>query len=344
MKKIAVIILNWNGAALLRQYMPSVVAGTDTTIADIIVADNGSQDDSLELLAREFPEVHVLPFEKNCGFAEGYNRAIKMTKYPLTVLLNSDVRVSSGWLEPLAAYMEANTDVAAAQPKVLHDGEPDDTPMFEYAGAAGGYLDCHGYPYCRGRLFDTIERDEGQYDGEPQSLMWASGACLVVRSRAYLAVGGLDPLFFAHMEEIDLCWRLRLAGHRVAYVPGSHVFHLGGGSLPQGSPRKTYLNFRNNLLMLYKNLPHRERRRLLIIRRLYDTLALAVEFLKGHWGNVKAIWQAHRDFRTMRHAYDTMPSPQSDLLHDERAGRINIIWQYYVKRVKTFDRLPLDNG
>ncbi len=341
MKRIAVIILNWNGTALLRQYMPSVVANTNLDIADVIVADNGSTDDSREVLASEFPEAAVLPLDRNYGFAEGYNRAIAMTKYPVTVLLNSDVRVPKGWLEPLAAYMDAHPDVAAVQPKVLHDGEPDDAPRFEYAGAAGGYLDCHGFPYCRGRLFDTVEADAGQYDGEAKPLLWASGACLVVRSKAYLAAGGLDTQFFAHMEEIDLCWRLRLAGYGVHYVPSSHVYHLGGGSLPQGSPRKTYLNFRNNLLMLYKNIPHSERGRLLFVRRLYDTLALMVELLKGNWGNVAAIWRAHRDFRTMRHAYDDLPSPPVNLLREEATGRLNIIWQYYVRRCTTFDRLPL---
>ena len=340
MKKVAVIILNWNGAALLRRYLPSVVSNTPAAIADVIVADNGSEDDSLTLLESDFPTVKVLRHDRNYGFAEGYNRAIGQTRYPLTVLLNSDVRTPPRWLEPLVEYMDAHAEAAAVQPKVLHDGEPEERPVFEYAGAAGGYLDCHGFPYCRGRLFDTLEADGGQYDAAgPQPVFWASGACLMVRSEAYLAAGGLDPRFFAHMEEIDLCWRLRLAGNEVAMVPGSRVYHLGGGTLPQGSPRKTYLNFRNNLLMLYKNLPHAMRGRLLTVRRLYDTLALAVELLKGNWGAVKAIWRAHRDFRRMRHEYDDLPSPAANLLDALPEGRLNIIWQYYARGRKTFDKL-----
>ena len=341
MKKVAVIILNWNGAALLRRYLPSVVTNTPAALADVIVADNGSDDDSVALLERDYPTVTILRHERNYGFAEGYNRAIDMTRYPLTVLLNSDVRTPAGWLEPLVEYMEAHPEAAAVQPKVLHDGEPPGRPMFEYAGAAGGYLDCHGFPYCRGRLFDTVEADHGQYDATgPQRVFWASGACLTVRSQAYLDAGGLDPRFFAHMEEIDLCWRLQLAGHSVAMVPASSVYHLGGGTLPQGSARKTYLNFRNNLLMLYKNLPHKGRTRFLVVRRLYDTLALTVELVKGNWGAVKAIWRAHRDFSRMCHEYDALPSPDDNLLETMPEGRLNIIWQYYGRGRRTFAELP----
>ena len=257
MKKVAVIILNWNGAHLLRHYLPSVIEGTDAAVADVIVADNGSTDESLKVLREEFPQVKVLAFDKNHGFAEGYNLAIRQTVYPYTVLLNSDVRTPQGWLNPLLDYMEADPHVGAVMPKMLKDRE-DGKQSFEYAGAAGGYIDCHGYPYCRGRVFDYVEDDHGQYDDGPKSVFWASGACLMVRTSLYQEIGGMDKDFFAHMEEIDLCWRIRLAGSDLAMVPTSHVYHLGGGSLAYGNPQKTYLNFRNNLLLLHKNLPKDE--------------------------------------------------------------------------------------
>ena len=243
MKRVAVIILNWNGAKLLRRYLPTVIEGTDPAIADVIVADNGSTDDSLQVLQQEFSDVKVLKFDKNYGFAEGYNLAIAQTMYPYTVLLNSDVRTPRGWLNPLLDHMERDPQVGAVMPKLLHDRD-DGKQMFEYAGAAGGYIDCHGYPYCRGRIFEYVEDDHGQYDDGPKSVFWATGACLMVRSQLYHDVGGLDKDFFAHMEEIDLCWRIRLSGSDLHMVPTSHVYHLGGGSLPQGNPRKTYLNFR----------------------------------------------------------------------------------------------------
>lgn len=205
MKPVAVIILNWNGAALLRRYLPSVIANTNSTIADVIVADNGSTDESVKVLKEEFPEVKTLLFSENWGFAEGYNKCVAQTAYKYTVLLNSDVRTPEGWLEPLYEYMEAHSDVGAVQPKLLKDFGPDDPrQVFEYAGAAGGYIDKHGYPYCRGRIFGTVEEDHGQYDSEVTDIFWATGACFMVRSEVYLKVGGLDKDFFAHMEEIDL--------------------------------------------------------------------------------------------------------------------------------------------
>ena len=336
MKKVAVIILNWNGAALLRRYLPSVLENTPETLADVIVADNGSSDDSRDVLAREFPQVKTLTFDTNLGFAGGYNRAIEETRYPITVLLNSDVRTPAGWLEPLVEALDEDT-TGAAQPKLLKDRD-DDRRAFEYAGAMGGFLDKHGYPYCRGRVFDSVEDDRGQFDADGITpVFWASGACLAVRTEAFLAVGGLDASFFAHMEEIDLCWRLQLEGLRVVAVPSSEVFHLGGGSLPQGNARKTYLNFRNNLLMLRKNLPQKEGRRLLIVRRLLDTLALVQTLLKGHWGDVKAIVKAHRDYRKMSRQYTTFP--ERNLLHDTPQGRLSIVWTYYARRRKTYHQI-----
>ncbi len=332
MKQIAVIILNWNGAGLLREFLPSVVANTNAELADVIVADNGSTDDSLLVLRDEFPQVKVLEFPENYGFAEGYNRAVAATRYPMTLLLNSDVEVPEGWIEPLAAYMGANPECGACQPKIL---SYKDKGSFEYAGASGGLLDRNGYPYCRGRLFDTTEKDRGQYD-TPMKVMWASGAALLVRSALYEEVGGLDKEFFAHMEEIDLCWRIQLAGHTVDVVPASRVYHLGGGSLPASNPRKTYLNFRNNLLLLHKNLPRRDLFATLLRRRLLDTLAWAKFVASFDFANAGAVLKAHRDFRRMRRLYTTHPS--RNLLR-EPLQRRNIILSYYLLRRKTYSSL-----
>ena len=332
MKQIAVIILNWNGAALLRRYLPSVVENTADGLADVIVADNGSTDESLMVLRDEFPMVQVIALDRNYGFAEGYNRAIAQVQHPMVVLLNSDVRTPEHWLEPLAEYMDAHPEVGAVQPKLLHDGE--DRDVFEYAGAAGGYLDCHGYPYCRGRIFESLEDDHGQYDHIYPSILWGSGACLLVRRDLYQKAGGLDADFFAHMEEIDLCWRIHLLGSDIRMVPQSRVYHLGGASLPQGNPRKTYLNFRNNLLLLHKNLPRREGKRLLLVRRLYDTLAFGMAVVKMHWGDARAILRAHRDFRRMRGSYTSHPS--RNLLREMPECRCNIITDHYLRRRKVF--------
>ena len=334
MKPVAVIILNWNGAELLRRYLPSVIAGTNAEIADVIVADNGSTDQSREVLTQEFPQVKTLFFDKNYGFAGGYNKAIEQAAgYRYVVLLNSDVRTPEGWLDPMFQYMEAHPEVGAVQPKLLHDRE-DGKRMFEYAGAAGGFIDKHGYPYCRGRVFEAVEEDRGQYDGQDIDIFWATGACLMVRSDLYIAVGGLDEDFFAHMEEIDLCWRIHLSGKAVRIVTASHVFHLGGGSLPQGNPRKTYLNFRNSLFLLYKNLPLAEGRRLLIIRRLYDTLAFCMALAKLHWGDAKAIIKAHNDYRKLKGRY--VNHPDINLLKSFPGTERNIVIDYYLLGKKKF--------
>lgn len=337
-KDVAVIILNWNSAPLLRRYLPGVLDNTNRDIADVIVADNGSTDASRQVLEQEFPQVPTILLDKNYGYAEGYNRSIaEAAGYKYTVLLNSDVRTPQGWLEPLYDYMESHPEVGAVQPKVLQDRD-DDRQVFDYAGAAGGYLDKHGYPYCRGRVFSTIEDDRGQYDSaQGADVFWASGACLMVRTALYLEVGGLDNAFFAHMEEIDLCWRIWRSGHRISLVTRSSIYHLGGGSLPQGNPFKTYLNFRNNLLMLYKNLPRREGRRVLLVRRLYDALAFLQSLATLHFADARAIVKAHNDFRTMRSRYTDFPS--ENLLRRTAEGRCNIIASYYLRRRATFDRL-----
>lgn len=303
-KILSVIILNWNGEKLLREFLPSVVANTQGKDVEVIVADNGSTDGSLKVLSEEFPYVRVLEFEKNLGFSGGYNRAIAEVESEFIVLLNSDVETPEGWWQPLLEFMQANTDVGACQPKILSYRNKE---MFEYAGAAGGLLDKYGYPYCRGRLFDRIERDEHQYDGSPADIAWASGAALMVRKDAYLKAGGLDELFFAHMEEIDLCCRMHNLGWRVCVVPESRVYHLGGASLAQGNPKKTYLNFRNNLLLLHKNLPEKKGKPLLFKRRLMDTLAFFMYVAKFDFKNANAVLKAHSDFRKMMKQYTDFP-------------------------------------
>lgn len=330
---VAVIILNWNGSRLLREYLPSVVATTDPAIGRVIVVDNGSDDDSLEVLRNEFPEVETIAFDKNLGFAAGYNKAIEMTRYPYTVLLNSDVRTSQGWLRPLYDFMESHPEVGAIQPKLLSDSNP---TSFEYAGACGGFIDRNGYPYCRGRIFADCERDNGQYD-TVADIFWATGACLMVRSELYLRVGGLDSRFFAHMEEIDLCWRILLSGHSIKAVPDSKVYHLGGGSLPASNPRKTYLNFRNNLLMLHKNLPDSVRAPKLFKRRLLDTIAWAKFVATLDFKNAAAIVRAHRDFARMRRDYNI--HPDRNLLGERPDTRINILTSYYLKRKRKYSDL-----
>ncbi len=330
MNKVAVIILNWNGEKLLREYLPSVIETTDSSIADVIVADNGSTDSSVELLRKEFPQVKLLEFSENYGFAEGYNRAIKATNYPYTVLLNSDVATTEGWINVLYDYMEANPNVGACQPKIR---AYTNKTHFEYAGAAGGFIDRNGYPYCRGRIFDTVEEDKGQYD-EVMPIFWATGAALMVRSQLYIDAGGLDKDFFAHMEEIDLCWRILLTGSEIMAVPQSVVYHLGGGSLPASNPRKTYLNFRNNLLMLHKNLPDETRGKTLFIRRLLDTVAWAKYMATFDFKNANAILKAHNDFKNMCKAYTTHPT--IDLLRTRTDCRRNILLDYYLRGRKKF--------
>ncbi|MDE7024776.1 MAG: glycosyltransferase family 2 protein [Paramuribaculum sp.] len=329
---VAVIILNWNGKDLIKRFLPSVIEHTPASIGRVIVADNGSSDGSVEMLRTEFPQVEVIEFSDNHGFAQGYNLAIKETGYRYTVLLNSDVEVRADWLTPLYEYMQSHPKVAAVQPKIMSLQQEG---YFEYAGACGGFIDRHGYPYCRGRIFTTIERDNGQYN-DPISIFWASGAAFMVRTDVYEQAGGLDPQFFAHMEEIDLCWRIQLLGYSLAVVPQASVYHLGGGSLPASNPRKTYLNFRNSLLMLHKNLPDSSRNSTLLKRRLLDTIAWIKFMLTGNWGNANAILRAHRDFRHMRRTYTTHPT--TDLLHTTHT-RPNILTQYYLWRHNTYSAI-----
>lgn len=293
--KVSVVILNWNGVKHLRTYLPSVVANTPK--AEIFVADNGSTDESLEVIANEFMTVKTIVLDQNYGFAEGYNRALQQIESKYVVLLNSDVEVTEGWLDPLLDYLETHPDTAAVQPKIrswVH------RERFEHAGAAGGYVNGLGYPYCRGRVLWKVEEDKGQYN-DIVNVDWTSGACMCVRTQVYKDCGGLDAAFFAHMEEIDLCWRMRNKGWKLVCVPQSVVYHLGGGSLNYESPRKTYLNHRNNLLMIYKNKQHPWG--VLFVRFFLDYAAAFFYLLQGRWGAFAAVFKARRDYQKMRKAY-----------------------------------------
>ena len=294
MSKTKVIILNWNGRAHLERYLPSVVRHTMPQYG-VVVADNGSTDSSLEYVAETFPEVEIVRLDRNYGFAEGYNRALQEIEAEYYVLLNSDVEVTEGWCEKLVEALDADPQLAAVAPKLLADT---DRERFEYAGASGGFIDILGYPFCRGRILSTTELDEGQYD-DPREVFWASGAAFACRAEVFKSEGGFDGEFFAHMEEIDLCWRMQLSGYRIGIEPRAKVYHLGGGTLSVLSPRKTMLNHRNNLAMLYKNLPLGHLLWVLPARLVLDGVAAASYLVKGQWACVKAVWQAHVGFYRM---------------------------------------------
>ncbi len=330
-KRVAVIILNWNGEKLLREFLPSVIRNTNSDLGEVVVVDNHSTDGSWACLEREFPNVERALFDDNFGFAGGYNRAIEMVEAEYVVLLNSDVEVAPGWLEPLISVLDREKKVAAVQPKILAYR---DKTKFEYAGAAGGFIDYLGFPFCRGRVMDTTEQDHGQYDDEVD-VFWATGAALCVRRDVFLAAGGLDEAFFAHMEEIDLCWRLKNKGYSLKVVPSSVVYHLGGGSLPMNHPRKLFLNYRNNLLMLHKNLGGSQRRKVFFIRGLLDTLAGGLFLLKGQWANSRSIIQAYRAYRKMRKAY---PVPEDATTLTGVYPR-SIVLDYFLRGKKKFSDL-----
>lgn len=336
-KRIAVVILNWNGAAMMRRFLPNVLEGSGGE-AEVIVADNGSTDDSCAVVEREFPEVRLLRLPENYGFAEGYNRALAEVDAEVYVLLNSDVEVERGWLVPLLAYLDVHPEVAAVQPKVLSHAE---RRRFEYAGAAGGYMDAYGYPYCRGRLLDTVEMDEGQYD-EPGRVFWATGAALMVRAADWCAAGGLDGRFFAHQEEIDFCWRLGARGRGVACVPASKVWHVGGASLEQGNPRKTFLNFRNNLMMLYKNLPEHRLRPVMRLRFWLDYLAALRFLLGGDWANAAAVRRARKEFFRLRPELAADRARNLSLTVEPQPAGLtagSLLAAYYIKGKKRFSQL-----
>lgn len=333
MERVAVIILNWNGEKLLQEFLPSVVRNTNKELGKVYVVDNHSTDRSQEVMRDEFPEVAWIPFDENYGFAAGYNRAIEQIESEYVVLLNSDVEVAEKWLEPLVTMLDDCAEIAAVQPKIKAYR---DKNKFEYAGACGGYMDKYGFPFCRGRILDVTEEDHGQYDNVTD-VSWCSGAAFFIRRDIYRKAGGLDERFFAHMEEIDLCWRIRNMGHRLSVNPASVVYHLGGGSLPMNHPKKLYLNYRNNLLMLYKNLTRKECHRILLARKFFDFAALMLFILKGEPRNVKALFSAYRDYHKMKQFY----RPGKDSRNCQGMYNGSIIWDYYLRGKKKFSGLNL---
>jgi GT2 family glycosyltransferase len=337
MDKLAIVILNWNGAEMLKKYLPSVLQYSKDE-AVVYVADNASTDNSIALLKEEFPEVKLILLEKNWGFAEGYNKALEQVYAEYYLLLNSDIEVTPGWLTPMLSFMDSHEEVAACQPKLLSIFQRD---SFEYAGACGGYLDRYGYPFCRGRVFDVVEQDHGQYD-EPAKVHWATGAALLVRARIYKEVGGLDARFFAHQEEIEMCWRMRIRGYQIYCLPESKAYHVGGGTLPKSNPMKTYLNFRNNLTMLYKCLPEKDLKPVMRLRWFLDYLAaFQTLILKRNIGDFKAIFRARRDFKRWRKDFET----DREQIQKSRVGKDTefapflLLWKYYAKGCKTYSQL-----
>ena len=338
MIKTAVVILNWNGLDFLKMFLANVLkfsAGPETAVW---VADNGSSDGSLEWVKENFDRVRLLRLEKNHGFAGGYNRALGKIEARYYVLLNSDVEVTEGWLDPLMGYMDSNEDAASCQPKILSYKNP---VFFEYAGAAGGFIDKYGFTFCRGRIFGNVEKDNGQYDNRAE-LFWTSGACMMVRAAAFNECGGFDDDFFAHMEEIDLCWRFGHKGYRLVCIPDSVVYHVGGGTLPYESPRKTYLNFRNNLFLLYKNLPERGFHTVLFIRKLLDGFAALIFASKGRFRTASAVIRAHvsyyRSLKRLREKRSHVIKMKTRHNVDHIMNK-SLVFEFYLKGRRTFSSL-----
>ena len=334
MKNIAVVILNWNGEELLKEFLPKVVAHSSD--ARIIVADNASTDESIDLIRKEFTSVEIIQNESNGGFAKGYNDALKKIDAEFYVLLNSDVEVTEKWLIPLAKAME-NPKTAGCQPKILSYHQRD---HFEHAGAAGGFIDKNYFPFCRGRIMDYFEEDKGQYDGEID-IFWATGACLMIRAEVFHKANGFDEDFFAHMEEIDLCWRIKKWGYNFKAIPSSTVYHVGGGTLPYSSPKKVYYNFRNNLVMLLKNHEGYWAPKL-YYRMLLDGVAAAVFLLKGQFKSFAAVFNAHMYIHThTRSSLRKRKEIQKGTTHYNSSGfyRGNILWAYFFKGIKKSEKL-----
>lgn len=338
MTKTAVIILNWNGIGFLKKFLPSVVNFSINMNTEVYIADNGSTDGSAEWITDTFSELKLIKLERNFGFSAGYNRAIEQIDAQYYVLLNSDIEVTPGWIEPLISCLDENPDVASCQPKILSYNRKD---HFEYAGAAGGFIDKYGYPLCRGRVITEVEKDTGQYDN-PTDIFWSTGACMAVRSEAWRKCGGFDPEFFAHMEEIDLCWRFHRAGYRVRFVPGSVVYHVGGGALPYNSPFKTFLNFRNSLFLLYKNLPEKNFRKKMFIRMVLDGIAAVFFLIKGQFRSVVSVWNAHMGFYKRLKKLKAEREIIKTLGCNEPEGLILnkcIVFEFYIKGRRTFQGL-----
>ncbi|MFD2164299.1 glycosyltransferase family 2 protein [Paradesertivirga mongoliensis] len=334
--KVSVVILNWNGKHYLEKFLPSVLRSGYQNL-EIIVGDNASTDNSVKFLNDNYSSVRIIANKENLGFAGGYNAILSQVESDYFVLLNSDVEVTSGWIEPIIQLMEQDQSIAVTQPKLKDFNNKN---CFEYAGAAGGYIDKFGYPFCRGRIFDTLEDDTGQYETSSE-IFWASGAALFIRKKCWDETSGFDADFFAHMEEIDLCWRLKNRGYKIMYCPQSVVYHVGGGTLNAESPYKTYLNFRNNLAMLLKNLPSGKVFGVIFIRFWLDFIALLKFMLNGKLKHALAISKAHTAF--FKDFSENRKKRQATLLKSNKAGYYNgsIVWAYFVNKKKYFKELDV---
>lgn len=336
--KVAIVILNWNGCEMLKKFLPSVLLHSSYPDTAIYVADNGSTDQSVTMLRENFPGIHLIILDKNYGFAEGYNLALKEIEAEYVVLLNSDVEVTKDWIKPLTEYMDKHPEVAACQPKIRswHHRE-----LFEYAGASGGFIDKYGYPFCRGRIRELVEKDNGQYDSIIP-IFWATGAAMFIRLDEYRQAGGLDERFFAHMEEIDLCWRLRSRGKQIVCIPQSVVYHVGGATLKKENPHKTFLNFRNSLVTLYKNLPEEELSGILLVRKWLDYLAILVFILKGDVQNAKAVVKARKEFKSIRKDFSAKREEnleKTTVQSIPERTKSSILVQYYLKGKKYYSQV-----
>jgi GT2 family glycosyltransferase len=342
MIKTAVVILNWNGLGYLKMFLGTVIKHSVDEETTVIIADNGSTDGSSEWVAQNFSTVQVISLDKNHGFAGGYNLALNQIDAKYYVLLNSDIEVTPGWLGPLVSFMDLNRDAASCQPKVLSYARKD---HFEHAGAAGCFIDKYGYPFCRGRVITEVEKDNGQYDNACD-VFWSSGACMIVRSEAWKKCGGFDADFFAHMEEIDLCWRFQKAGYRVCFIPNSIIYHIGGGTLSYSSPFKTYLNFRNSLFLLYKNLPDDKFFRIMFFRRILDGFAAIYFLMQGSFKSFKAVWKAHMDYyKVLGQLREKRKAVRRLEVNAECKTILNksIVFEFYIKGNKTYNSLVPKN-
>lgn len=328
--KTAIVILNWNGQKYLSDFLPSILKYLPEN-TEIFVADNASSDDSLKLLSTQFPEVKQLCFTENYGFATGYNKALAQIDAEYYILLNSDIEVKEPWIEPLIDYLDKNKDVAACQPKIRSWHQPE---LFEYAGAGGGYIDYLGYPFCRGRIFQEMEADSGQFD-DIQEVFWASGACMFVRASVFHELGGFDDDFFAHMEEIDFCWRAKNNGYKIVYHPQATVYHIGGGTLPKNNPHKTYLNFRNNFCLLYKNIPQNKLAKVFLYRLILDGFAAVKFLLDGGYRDLVAVFNAHmyfyKNLKKLRKKRKSLKQIPVSCVYQK-----NIAFEHFIKKKRHF--------
>ena len=335
---VAIVILNWNGKKLFDIFLPSVIRHSAGPGTVIYIADNGSTDESVTHLIHHFPEIKIIILNQNFGFAEGYNQALKQIDATYYILLNSDVEVTPGWIKPCISMMENDPQLAVVQPKILSYNKPH---SFEYAGAGGGFIDKYGYPFCRGRILNHTEQDKGQYD-YPSSIFWASGACMFIRADRFHEAEGFDGSFWAHMEEIDLCWRLKNKGYKIMYQPESTIYHLGGGTLPYSSPQKIYLNFRNNLFMLYKNLPDDKFYKIILTRIFLDQVAAVKFFLGFYYSGFKAVIQAHISFLkeifSLRKKRSLLKKQAIVNDHPEIYTE-SIMWKFFIRRIRKFSDL-----